>query len=103
MDFDTGARLRQEREKRRMSQRQLAAVTGVTSGMISMIEQNRTSPSVATMKKILSGLGISLGDFFAGGAETGALVQTEKGVLDIAADAAARRAAITPLQFCAAS
>lgn len=71
MDFDTGARLKDEREKRRMSQRQLAAATGVTSGMISMIEQNRTSPSVATMKKILAGLGISLGDFFADGAETG--------------------------------
>lgn len=72
MDFDTGARLREERQRRRLSQRQLAALTGVTSGMISMIEQNRTSPSVATLKKILAGLGISLGDFFAGTAETGA-------------------------------
>ncbi|WP_413851905.1 cupin domain-containing protein [Albidovulum sp.] len=72
MDFDTGARLKEEREKRRLSQRQLAAQTGVTSGMISMIEQNRTSPSVATLKKILAGLDISLGDFFAGTADTGA-------------------------------
>ncbi len=68
MDFDTGARLKEERERRRLSQRQLAAATGVTSGMISMIEQNRTSPSVATLKKILAGLDISLGDFFAGAA-----------------------------------
>lgn len=72
MDFDTGARLKEEREKRRLSQRQLAALTGVTSGMISMVEQNRTSPSVATLKKILSGLDISLGDFFAGTADGGA-------------------------------
>ena len=64
MDFDTGARLREERERRRLSQRQLAAVTGVTSGMISLIEQNRTSPSIATLKKILIGLDITLGDFF---------------------------------------
>lgn len=71
MDFDTGARLKEEREKRRLSQRQLAALTGVTSGMISMIEQNRTSPSVATLKKILAGLDMSLGDFFAGTADTG--------------------------------
>ncbi|WP_413874030.1 cupin domain-containing protein [Albidovulum sp.] len=71
MDFDTGARLKEEREKRRLSQRQLATLTGVTSGMISMIEQNRTSPSVATLKKILAGLDMSLGDFFAGTADTG--------------------------------
>ncbi|MCB2127096.1 MAG: cupin domain-containing protein [Rhodobacteraceae bacterium] len=72
MEFDTGARLKDERERRRLSQRQLAAVTGVTSGMISMIEQNRTSPSVATLKKILAGLDISLGEFFAAGTDTGA-------------------------------
>lgn len=72
MDFDTGARLKEERERRRLSQRQLAAATGVTSGMISMIEQNRTSPSVATLKKILAGLDISLGEFFAAGTDTGA-------------------------------
>ncbi|MGB7263363.1 MAG: cupin domain-containing protein [Albidovulum sp.] len=71
MDFDTGSRLKAEREKRRLSQRQLAAVTGVTGSMISMIEQNRTSPSIATLKKILAGLDISLGDFFARDADTG--------------------------------
>ncbi|MCV2872614.1 cupin domain-containing protein [Defluviimonas sp. WL0050] len=71
MDFDTGSRLKEERERLRLSQRQLAALTGVTGGMISMIEQNRTSPSVATLKKILAGLGISLGDFFAGSADAG--------------------------------
>ena len=72
MDFDTGTRLKEERERRRLSQRQLASVTGVTSGMISMIEQNRTSPSVATLKKILTGLDISLGEFFAGTTDSGA-------------------------------
>lgn len=65
MDFDTGARLREERERRRLSQRQLAAATGVTSGMISLIEQNRSSPSIATLKKILLGLDITLSAFFA--------------------------------------
>lgn len=62
--FDTGARLRAERMTRGLSQRQLAAAAGVTSAMISMVEQNRTSPSVATLKKILGGLGMSLGAFF---------------------------------------
>ncbi|MCB2135843.1 MAG: cupin domain-containing protein [Rhodobacteraceae bacterium] len=65
MTFDTGARLRELREARGLSQRQLAAAAGVTGAMISLIEQNRTSPSVATLKKILSGLELSLGAFFA--------------------------------------
>jgi len=71
MEFDTGARLKEERERRRMSQRQLAAATGVTSGMISLIEQNRTSPSIATLKKILVGLDITLSTFFAAPEESG--------------------------------
>ena len=65
MSFDTGARLKAEREARKLSQRQLAAVANVTAAMISMIEQNRTSPSIATMKKILSGLNMPLSAFFA--------------------------------------
>lgn len=64
MSFDTGARLKATREARKLSQRQLAAAAGVTGGMISLIEQNRTSPSVATLKKILGALDISLGAFF---------------------------------------
>lgn len=65
MSFDTGARLRAEREARKLSQRQLAAAAGVTAAMISMIEQNRTSPSVSTLKKILAGLNMPLSAFFA--------------------------------------
>ena len=65
MSFDTGARLKAEREARKLSQRQLAVAAGVTGAMISMIEQNRTSPSVATLKKILSGLNMPLSAFFA--------------------------------------
>jgi len=65
MSFDTGARLKAEREARKLSQRQLATAAGVTAAMISMIEQNRTSPSISTMKKILNGLNMQLAAFFA--------------------------------------
>lgn len=65
MSFDTGARLKAEREARKLSQRQLAVAAGVTGAMISMIEQNRTSPSIATLKKIMSGLNMPLSAFFA--------------------------------------
>lgn len=65
MDFDVGQRLHALRDARNLSQRQLAELSGVTNGMISMVEQNRTSPSVSSLKKILAGLGVSISEFFA--------------------------------------
>jgi transcriptional regulator with XRE-family HTH domain len=65
--FDIGERLREIRERLGFSQRALAARAGVTNGMISLIEKNRSSPSVATLKKILDGLSMSLAEFFAVG------------------------------------
>jgi transcriptional regulator with XRE-family HTH domain len=64
MSFDIGERLRMIREKHGFSQRALAKQANVTNGIISMIEQNRTSPSVGTLKKILDGIPISLAEFF---------------------------------------
>jgi transcriptional regulator with XRE-family HTH domain len=67
-EFDIGERLREIRERYGFSQRALAARADVTNGMISMIEKNRSSPSVATLKKILNGFPMSLAEFFAVGA-----------------------------------
>ena len=64
MGFYIGERLRMIREKHGFSQRALAKQANVTNGIISMIEQNRTSPSVGTLKKILDGIPISLAEFF---------------------------------------
>ena len=61
-----GERLRSLRHRHALSQRELARRSGVTNSMISLIEQNKTSPSVSLLKKILSGFPLSLADFFAG-------------------------------------
>lgn len=66
MTFDLGARLRAVRELHGLSQRQLAKRAGVTNGTISLIEQNRVSPSVGSLKKVLDGVPMPLADFFAG-------------------------------------
>lgn len=60
-----GARLRVLRDKHGLSQRELARRSGVANGLISLIEQDRTSPSVSSLKKILDGIPISLAEFFA--------------------------------------
>ncbi|MGH9322767.1 MAG: cupin domain-containing protein [Vicinamibacteria bacterium] len=64
--FEVGERLRSVREAYGLSQRVLAKRSGVANGLISMIELNRTSPSVATLKKILDGIPLTLADFFTG-------------------------------------
>jgi transcriptional regulator with XRE-family HTH domain len=61
---DVGARLKSARIAGDMSQRELAAKAGVTNGMISMIEQNKHSPSVATLNRLTDALGLSFAEFF---------------------------------------
>ena len=63
-DFDVGARLRQLRQQAGISQRELAKRAGVSNAIISLIEQNRSSPSVGLLKKVLDGLPLALGEFF---------------------------------------
>jgi transcriptional regulator with XRE-family HTH domain len=65
MDIDIGARLQALRTRHGLTQRELAKRAGVTNGTISMIEQNRTSPSVGSLKKVLDGIPIAMSDFFA--------------------------------------
>lgn len=64
-DIDVGTRLRQLRRAKGLSQRNLATQSGVTNAIISLIENNRTNPSVAMLKRILDGIPISLSEFFA--------------------------------------
>jgi transcriptional regulator with XRE-family HTH domain len=64
--FDVGARLRQLRVGAGLSQRELAKRAAVSNATISLIEQNRSSPSVGLLKKVLDGLPLSLAAFFGG-------------------------------------
>ncbi len=59
-----GMRLKGIRRSKGLSQRQLALQAGVTNGLISMIEQDRSSPSIASLKRILDAIPISLSEFF---------------------------------------
>ena len=61
---DIGIRLRLVRQIFGLTQRELARRAGVTNGAISLIEQNRVSPSISSLKKILEGIPLSLADFF---------------------------------------
>ena len=61
---DLGARLREERERARISQRELARRLGVSASLISQIESGQSKPSVSTLYGIVTELGVSLDDVF---------------------------------------
>jgi transcriptional regulator with XRE-family HTH domain len=62
--MDIGERLLVLRQTKGLSQRELAKRAGVTNSAISMIETNRVSPSISSLEKILSGMAMSLAEFF---------------------------------------
>ena len=64
LSIDVGAHLRAVRTIYGLSQRELAKRAGVTNGLISLIEQNRVSPSVSSLKKVLDGIPMSIAEFF---------------------------------------
>lgn len=64
-NLDIGSRLQTIRLERGLSQRELATRAGLTNGTISLIEQNKTSPSVASLKSLLDAIPMSIAEFFA--------------------------------------
>lgn len=64
--------MKEVRETRGLSQRDLAARAGLTSAAISLIEQNKSSPSVSSLKSLLDAFPMPLSEFFAQVEEAGA-------------------------------
>ena len=60
-----GQRLREERQLRGWSQRDLARETGVNADTISGIETEQHEPRPSTLRKLAEGLGLEVRDFFA--------------------------------------
>ncbi|EKP0308334.1 HTH-type transcriptional regulator PuuR [Aeromonas veronii] len=60
-----GERLAAVRHQLGLSQRRAAELSGLTHGAICMIEQDKVSPSVASLQKLLTVYGLPLSRFFA--------------------------------------
>lgn len=61
---DIGTKLREERDRVGISQRELARRVGLSPSMISQIESGLSKPSVSTLYGIVTELGVSLDDLF---------------------------------------
>lgn len=62
-----GSRVREERLSQKIGVRELARRVGVSASLISQVELGKASPSVGTLYGIVSALGLSLDELFAGG------------------------------------
>lgn len=65
MDQQIGRRLRDIRTHLGMSQRRLARASGVANATISQIEAGKLNPTVSMLKRVLDGIPMSMGEFFA--------------------------------------
>jgi len=63
-EASVGERVLHLRQISGLSQRELAKRAGLTNSVISTIEQDKVSPSVSSLEKLLSGFGLDLSDFF---------------------------------------
>ena len=59
-----GVHLRELRSRRKLTMRELAARSGVSHATISLVERDKTSPSVDTLAAMLDALGTTLVGFF---------------------------------------
>jgi transcriptional regulator with XRE-family HTH domain len=73
--FRVGQKVLALRLAQGLSQRELARHAGITNANLSMIEQGRVSPSVATLEKILLALDVSLPEFFSEGDDPSSGIQ----------------------------
>ena len=62
--MDIGAKIKALRLQLNLSQAELADRCELTKGYISQLENDVTSPSIATLKDILAALGTDLAEFF---------------------------------------
>lgn len=62
--IEVGTRLLQLRQERNLSVRSLARLSGLSANALSMIERNRSSPSVSTLHRLAEALEVPVTAFF---------------------------------------
>jgi transcriptional regulator with XRE-family HTH domain len=71
-----GGRLREEREQRGISLRELARRVGVSPSLVSQIELDRVNPSVSTLYALVTELGMTMSEVFGDLAEPAPVVRS---------------------------
>ena len=82
-ELRVGKAVRRMRKARQWSVRALAVQCGVSAGFISQVELGRAFPSIASLERIATVLGVTLGEFFQSTSSDGPFIvkKTERQVL----------------------
>lgn len=73
-----GVRLRQMRKSKKFSIYRLHVITGLSQGHISELEKGKNQPTIETLQRLLTPMGISLAEFFNEDEEVSYLNDREK-------------------------
>ena len=76
--MDYGSRLRKMRKAKKFSIYRLHEITGLSQGHISELEKGKNQPTIETLQRLLSPMGISLSEFFNENDEISYLNEREK-------------------------
>jgi transcriptional regulator with XRE-family HTH domain len=97
VNVNVGVLIRQERQRRHLSLRELARRVGVSASMLSQVETDRTRPSVSTIYAIAAELELSIDALLSGEAAQGDPLALAGG--RVRAESAARAEAIPSSQL----
>lgn len=76
--LSVGSEIRKLRKSKRMSIRQLADKSGLSTGLISQVERNKVVPSINAMLKIVDALDVTMGYFFDKEKDLSAIVRKDE-------------------------
>lgn len=76
---DVGGRVQELRHDRGLSLRALAELSDLSPNTISLIERGETSPSVSTLQRLATALGVAINSFFIDAGEKVQLILTRPG------------------------
>lgn len=74
-----GAQIRHIRERKNITLEELSALTRLTKGQLSRIENGKVSSPVSTLTRIAAAMGVSPGEFFSVEGEQGRTLHCKKG------------------------
>ncbi len=81
--IEIGKKLRELRESKGLTLRELSNRAKCTSSLLSQIENGKTEPSISTLKKIADALGVNIVDFFMEDFEDEDVITRKKDRIDI--------------------
>jgi len=79
LEVAIGREVRAHRRKQEITVAELSAQTGLSTGMLSKIENGNTSPSLTTLQTLADALSVPMTAFFKGFEETRSAVHTKSG------------------------